>query len=204
MAYLPDLSVYALVDGSFDPTDGVGESRLRAVGWLDPQYSYPHSTDPPSDMLLDSLVRLRSAGTWKPLLGFYLFGYHRCLFCPDAPEKEPTIVTHKGWRLEVGAGGMYVPGRHEVYVAPTLILHYILAHGYRPPPEFCSAAIRSPMPGSRDYDRHMKRHGPAFFRWNPHDDDAPRWRQTVGRHMHRPWFRQTALGRRLVRAVARL
>ena len=55
MDYLPDLSVYALVDRSFDPTDGVGEARLRAVGWLDPQYSYPHSTDPPSEMLLDSL-----------------------------------------------------------------------------------------------------------------------------------------------------
>lgn len=41
--------------------------------------------------------------------------------------------------IELGDGEIDVAGSDKVYACPTLIYHYILRHGYRPPAEFVDA-----------------------------------------------------------------
>jgi hypothetical protein len=47
------------------------------------------------------------------------------------------------WKLAVGNGEIRVSGKDGiVYAAPTLVCHYIQAHGYFPPEEFIEAVRR--------------------------------------------------------------
>ncbi len=66
-----------------------------------------------------------------------------------------------GWRVLVGSGGVRVL-RPLVYVAPELIVHYIEAHGYRPPDEFIQAVLRCPPQDSPAFHKRMSRFP---FRW---------------------------------------
>lgn len=48
----------------------------------------------------------------------------------------------------LGSAEIWVPGREGcIYAAPTLIVHYVEAHEYLPPPEFIEAVLRDPPPG---------------------------------------------------------
>lgn len=60
---------------------------------------------------------------------------------------SPILPLH----LPKGTNNLLVPGEHEVYVAPELILHYIADHGYSPPEEFCSALLSCPEIPSMPY-----------------------------------------------------
>jgi hypothetical protein len=55
-------------------------------------------------------------------------GIHCCPFC-------------KGEVLPTGSYEMRVAGACEVYAAPSLVHHYVVAHGYRPPDEFIAAVM---------------------------------------------------------------
>jgi hypothetical protein len=46
---------------------------------------------------------------------------------------------------------LFVPDNTSVYVTPRLVLHYIEAHGYSPPDEFCAAVMRCPEMCSLEY-----------------------------------------------------
>jgi hypothetical protein len=37
---------------------------------------------------------------------------------------------------------IYVPGRNGIYVAPSLIYHYVVDHHYQPPAEFMEAVLQ--------------------------------------------------------------
>jgi hypothetical protein len=42
----------------------------------------------------------------------------------------------------MGNGEIRVTGRNgNIYVAPVLVLHYVVVHGYAPPPEFVDAVV---------------------------------------------------------------
>lgn len=72
-------------------------------------------------------------------------GSHLCEFCPRPPTvlsrgsipmlDPPPGTTGNGEIRIAGAGGI-------VYIAPILILHYVVAHRYRPPGVFVAAVIR--------------------------------------------------------------
>ena len=51
----------------------------------------------------------------------------------------------------MGISKLWLPDDGIVYVAPSLILHYIDAHGYSPPVEFREAVIACPPMRSIDY-----------------------------------------------------
>jgi hypothetical protein len=55
-----------------------------------------------------------------------------------------------GEHMMLGADNIFVPHGDVMYVAPTLILHYVEIHGYRPPEEFLRA-LASADPASREY-----------------------------------------------------
>lgn len=109
--YIPDLGKYA---SSLD----ADSNSLIAVGWLAGDAEFKHGSVPVEfsnklAALCRSPIRL-SRGT------------HACPFCRDATAKGNGEV-----RVE-GLGG-------TIFVAPSLIAHYVTAHNYCPPREFIDA-----------------------------------------------------------------
>jgi hypothetical protein len=125
--YFPDLTPYAY--GRAEP-----QTNVLNVGWLSADHAFP--TGDADDRLVDALRQL----TKSPLNLFR--GVHLCEFCPDqrTPGGRQLMGTAGNGEIRVaGAGGV-------IYVAPVLVLHYVVAHGYRPPQAFVDAAISAAKP----------------------------------------------------------
>lgn len=202
MTYYPDLSPCTYFDRSM--REDWWASWLIAVGWLDPAYLKPYAHIPEPDAVLDKLSLFVGGASWRPLTLFCQLGYHPCGFCTDAPEKTPTTVTHKSRTMQLGAGIIYVPIRRKLFVAPDLILHYVLEHSYKPPRQFCAALLSCPLPGTRAYDRAVRRNGPPAFRWLPYDPGVRSRRAPIARLLATNWFEESATGQRLGRLIRRL
>jgi len=127
--YFPDLTPYEY--GQTEP-----QPNLLNVGWLSAAQVFPVGI--PDERLVHALGRLIASPT-----NLYR-GLHLCEFCPD----PPTIVSPGGIRMldppsgTTGNGEIRVASAAGItYVAPVLVLHYVVAHGYLPPQEFIDAAI---------------------------------------------------------------
>ena len=108
-------------------------ARVLAVGWLDSRHSFP--TGPVDDLVVAKLRALLET-PWQP--GIFL-GWHDCEFCPSG------VVPATGVR------NVFVPKEKCIYAAPEMIVHYIEAHGYRPPPVFQEAVLECPKMRSEAY-----------------------------------------------------
>jgi hypothetical protein len=115
MAFFPDLSPY---------TDFPGESAgTLNVGWLDPSTPFPTGETPEEFQAKLVLLCQRPVRQTR--------GFHSCPFC-----------TGRSWEeVPKASAEMRVRGDEKVYAAPTLIHHYVLAHGYKPPEEFIAAVL---------------------------------------------------------------
>jgi hypothetical protein len=71
---------------------------------------------------------------WQPAI---CLGFHHCDLC--LYEGPP------------GKRNLFVPTEGMVFVCPELIAHYMNAHGYRPPEEFCAAVLACPAMRSMPY-----------------------------------------------------
>jgi hypothetical protein len=145
MPYFPDLSPLTY----FDKEDA---DKLVAVGWLDD--AHPYSQGEVSELFLNRLVELL-AKPWAPM---YFLGYADCPFCTldsYGVKYSKTIV--------VGALNLFVPGDGFLYAAPSMIAHYILAHNYAPPVQFCNAVLRCRPMSSPEYFAAIRQHGPRSF-----------------------------------------
>jgi hypothetical protein len=110
-------------------------TRAIAIGWLD------RAQEPTIGAVPDEFVaELRE----RCAQGFNVTrGRHPCPFC-STPE-DPELVN-----AQSALTGEYIAGNAEIYVgdakarwyaAPNLIIHYVEAHGYRPPDEFIAAVL---------------------------------------------------------------
>jgi hypothetical protein len=102
---------------------------LRAVGWLErPGFA---TGTVPKDCIGALVEALRGA-----IFHDGYRGYHTCTLCGKfLPE-----VKWKRRRISLQGHGHYLVQLGQVvYMAPALLLHYILDHGYRPPDEFLNA-----------------------------------------------------------------
>lgn len=109
--------------------------KLVAVGWLTHGHAYARGT-------VDAMVMRRlSELLRRPWAPSYLMGMEECTFC----EHE------RGQADAAGSANLFVPGDGFLYVMPELAEHYIQAHGYAPPREFCAAVLRCPPMGSSEY-----------------------------------------------------
>ena len=70
----------------------------------------------------------------------HLLGFTECPFC----TLDSHGITYKDRKIVVGALNLFLPGDGLLYVMPALAAHYILAHGYAPPAEFCAAVLCCP------------------------------------------------------------
>ena len=114
-------------------------TTLIAVGWLGK--SVP-STGRVNDDVVDALLE---AYETEAVFPDGTHGWHDCELCPG-PEawysngKIGPMICWRGREVRLYGHGHYLL-RHNanVYMAPALILHYILDHGYRPPVAFLDA-----------------------------------------------------------------
>lgn len=137
--------------------------RVKAVGWL--QRGSQFQTGRVDPRVISRLFEDVNA-SWGGRR-FYCMGYHPCDLCPNAPQRtgtpvvwqEPGAVDSASLTATVGGAELYVPGNGLVYIAPSMILHYILSHDYCPPPEFAEAVLNSPKVGTPEYIRAVQANG---------------------------------------------
>lgn len=116
---------------------GGARGPLVAVGWLSAGQPYPRGRAAST-----FLERFFAAclDPWTP--GGVCAGAHRCELC--VISGGPRFVGKGTQRAEVGSSVIFVPAGRVVYVAPSLCLHYLDAHEYLPPDDFCSAVVECP------------------------------------------------------------
>jgi hypothetical protein len=121
--------------------DMVETRSIRCVGYLSGEHDYATGNTP--DPVFDALAELVLYEVTHPFISWC--GYHDCdLGLCGLNQPQPELY----WRGMViprqCSHDIFVPGGAVVYQAPALILHYIRAHSYLPPPSFTDAVLRRP------------------------------------------------------------
>lgn len=132
----------------------VASTRANQVGYLTRNNDYPRGEV--SEAVIDCLVRLamRPLGRW--------LGYHCCDLDPCGMKQPCPELRYKGVRIPSRCcTDILVPDQTAAYVAPALILHYILFHQYAPPTCFLEAVLACPDPSSSEYLDAIERVYPA-------------------------------------------
>ncbi len=127
MTFIADLAPYDYVEHA---------PPALAVGWLDAEHQFTVGACPPD--VRDRLVTLAAAPRHP------MRGYHFCPFCPGEQDEDHMLrvedPTQPGNFVWLGNAEVWVEGADGTrYAAPTLVVHYIDEHDYRPPPAFIEA-----------------------------------------------------------------
>jgi hypothetical protein len=123
--YFPDLSIY-----SYDQN---AELRVvRNIGWLSAAHTFQTGTVP-----FEVLYKLTALAMTRPVRPTR--ASHACEFCGGV-----QYIGLGGREVSLGAAELWVPSVDEKcthFAAPDLIVHYLLAHGYRPPAEYIKSVM---------------------------------------------------------------
>lgn len=125
--------------------------EVTAVGWLDP--SQPHTRGSVAPAFFAALVAL-AANPWQRCASA---GRHACAFCRFTGG--PGSLHHDGVTIALGAAELWIPSDTALFWAPVSIVHYVDAHGYRPPDAFVDAVCACPPMRSMAYLRALRAHG---------------------------------------------
>ena len=136
MSYFEDLSRFRYLFG--------GSSAILNVGWLEAPRPFPRGAVAPEDVA--RLERLLVHG-FQPA---FAKGWHGCSLCGQTSTDPPIEREIGGQRRVLGADILFVPAGKRMFAAPSLVIHYIEAHGYRPPEPFLEA-LRHADPTSPAY-----------------------------------------------------
>jgi hypothetical protein len=153
MAYFRDLDRCTYFDAYADPT-----FDLTAVGWLEASRGYERgAASAEFERQLFKLVE----NAWDPIR---FRGRHACDLCSEGAVQ---IGSQMGGPIDVGATNLFVPkvGDTGLFVAPSLILHYVIDHGYMPPPAFQTAVLACPEGDSSAYFRGLAQLIPPTAEW---------------------------------------
>jgi hypothetical protein len=87
--------------------------------------------------------------TQNPFQPWVCGGVRRCDLCRFTGNSIGTFKRNpKDMPLQVSATSstvdLWIPGEGLLYKCPTSVTHYIDAHGFCPPPEFCAAVLSCP------------------------------------------------------------
>ena len=116
-----------------------GDAVAFNVGWLARGHAFQVG-----DLPLEFGDRLARLALRHPVNR--MRGWQACPFCEG---EYPIEVDLDGERQPVGDAAIYVAAAEgRVYAAPTLIVHYVTTHGYRPPDEFVTAVLADPRAAS--------------------------------------------------------
>lgn len=87
----------------------------------------------------------------------------------QTPHLQAYYRRHKierdGLVVHFGAHNLYVPAEGCVYVAPSMIAHYVDVHSYEPPAVFWGAVMNCPEMGSETYRQALIANGPSNEKW---------------------------------------
>ena len=148
MLYYEDLKPFP-----FDSGDAA--EKFRAVGWLDREHPYNRGEiDSDIARKLGQLLR----DPWQPAESP---GFAPCELC--RLSKGPFEITFSDMTIKVGTRRIYVPGEGVIYVAPSMILHFIDAHEYCPPSAFQDAVRRCGEMRSMAYFKQLIKNAPKGF-----------------------------------------
>lgn len=152
MTYFPDLAPCTYY--------GAEHSHGRlSVGWLELGREY--SRGPVAPEVLAKLRDLMNYATGMSL------GSHYCEFCMGHTHQR------SGWHgVAHGWVTLSVPGARVIYETPQLVIHYIEAHSYQPPREFCEAVLACPPGWSDEYFRAIN---PSFVESADHVERMRRY-----------------------------
>ncbi|MES4903453.1 MULTISPECIES: hypothetical protein [unclassified Streptomyces] len=138
-------------DGSpYAYTPGIGVAHgVQAVnvGWLERQDEFPRGAVPAEFVrALGVLCRDNSTNRTR--------GWQSCtLSHPEGKPPYPVVADVDGTEVTLGSAEIRVLARDGRWlIAPNLVLHYVIAHGYLPPQEFIEAVMARrviPEPPSR-------------------------------------------------------
>ena len=153
--------------GPLDYFEGSTATSWRAVGWLGEDH--PYAQGEVSARFFERLCSLL-LDPWQPAM---FLGGHACELCPwevsPGPDPGGTFsslerrrrvlgvrrksepISIDGQLVEMGTANLWIPGDGCVYVAPSLIAHYIRAHRYAPPQTFVEAVLRCPDIHTEEY-----------------------------------------------------
>ena len=137
-----------------------GRVTTLGVGWRD--LSQPFTRGQVATDFFSTLMRLL-VDPWQPAV---CAGRHPCPFCRFSGG--PGRVRFDSTEATVGNSNLFVPGNGVLYVAPSLIAHYVDAHEYRPPDEFVDAVNQCPPMRSMEYLRRLKAAGGMDLIRAPH------------------------------------
>jgi hypothetical protein len=102
------------------------------VGWLDDTRDY--NTAEPSSLFLEKLTKiLEEVGEFDAHVN-PIRGTHTCNLCGERKFESHFLGSSELWIPATKVGNLYA--------APSLIVHYIDAHNYKPPEEFIDAVLR--------------------------------------------------------------
>jgi hypothetical protein len=128
--------------------------HFMTVGWVDDSPS--SQRDPIDPAFVDRLAELLE--TWESLMAILCVDH--CGQC----DNNSRTMRYKGKQINITTGRLVVPGENRCYIAPPMILHSIVAHGYVPPREFCDAVMRCPPRGTPEYRAAVQRFWPTSIR----------------------------------------
>jgi hypothetical protein len=74
-------------------------------------------------------------------------------------------IERDGLVVHFGATNLYVPADGCVYVAPSMIVHYVDVHRYEPPAVFWEAVMNCPEMASETYKQALIANGPLNEHW---------------------------------------
>lgn len=133
--------------------EGLGVPGV-AVGWLAPGQAYTlGEVERGSFLKLAALLR----NPWQPAISA---GRHPCPFCRFTGG--PASMEVDGMRITVGTGVVLIPSESRIFVAPSLVLHFIDAHGYAPPADFLAAVQACPAMRSMAYLKRLRALGASL------------------------------------------
>lgn len=124
------------------------------IGWLDSTYKFKQKKNQ------DFLFLLWNYYKYKINI---CRGFHRCNYCGIFNnyifnKKVPTIK-YNNEIIQVGFYDIIILDKEErIYIAPSLIFHYIEKHNYYPPKEFINAVYNGIDPSSYKYCQLLKKY----------------------------------------------
>ena len=138
-------------DGTSYSYSTAGSPMTFNAGWLDEGHPYPIGPVP------TEFIRRLIVLSENPVM--CLRGWHQCNFCPPpewasgpprmlAPGEAGSVCRFEGEEWKVfGNGEIRVAETTGVcWAAPQLVVHYVLSHGYLPPPGFVAAVLTGRRP----------------------------------------------------------
>lgn len=131
--------------------------QLVRVGWLSAEHPFPTGDMDP--VLLRELVKVICGEHVNEMKG-----EHYCEFCPGPPHRHS--VTYRREETMLGCSDIQVVTDDAAYLAPTLILHYVVEHNYLPPQEFLDALAAR----RTDDIRIAELNGRAWVTWGPTEE----------------------------------